>query len=70
MTAIILVLKGRERAPALLQPTSVTCDSGLQIHVYSGPLPLLPPGRLLTMYRPGLVFSTETPFLLTIQHFL
>lgn len=34
-----LASKGTERAPALLQRSlSITCDSGLQIHVYSGPL--------------------------------
>lgn len=34
-----LACKGTERAPVLLQRSlSITCDSGLQIHVYSGPL--------------------------------
>lgn len=63
MTAIVLALKGTESAPAPVQPTlCITCNSGLQIHVYSGPL-ILPPGRLLTIYQPGLMFSAETPLL-------
>lgn len=48
---------------------SITCDSGLQILVYSGPL-ILPPGRLLTIYQPGLVFSAETSFTLNVKHVL
>lgn len=70
MTASVLVFRGTEWAPALLQPTlSITCDSGLQILVYSGPL-ILPAGMLLTIYQPGLMFSAETPFVLKIKHVL
>lgn len=69
MTAICLGFRGAERAPTLLQPTlSITCGSGLQIRVYSGPL-ILPPGRLLTIYQPGLMFSAKTPFALKILQY-